>query len=101
MPAPPATDTTAVISLRNDASTPVDVIVEGNGTRTATIGGRSSIPLTLPPGTYQLRAVSGGLSSMSSSLALAPNRSYGLVVSRTREGSRDAIVISEPAIDGR
>jgi len=107
MPAPdPAvqtlrpTDTTAVVSFRNDAPTPVRVTVEGNGSRMAMIGAGSVFPLSLSPGTYVINAAAGGLSTGPSTLILGATRSYTLVISRHRDDGKDALVLVEPELVG-
>jgi hypothetical protein len=97
---PAASETTAVVSLRNDSPHPIEITVEGGVARSAFVSAGSTIPLTLPPGSYQLRARGSGVSSMSSTLSLAAKGTYAIAVNRRKEGDRDALVITEPAIDG-
>lgn len=87
--------------LRNSASTAVEVSIEGPEQWTAVVAPGSAIPVTLSPGTYQLRASGDGARSRRSTLALAASRNYSLVVDRRREGDRDSLVLIEPAIDGQ
>ncbi len=91
--------TRAVVMIRNDDAAPVDVVIEGQGTRTAMIAPGTSLPLTLGAGSYQLRANGRGASSIRSTLALAANRTYRLVVSRREQDGREVLVLIEPAID--
>lgn len=90
----------AVVALRNDSGAPVEVSVEGNGTRTATIPPGGIVPLRLEPGSYQVRAAGGGASSAQSTLAVARGRTYSLLISRQREGGREHLVLIEPLEPG-
>lgn len=91
----------AVVMIRNDDREPVDVVIDGQGTRTAMIAPGTSLPLALGAGSYQLRASGRGASSVRSTLALAANRTYRLVVSRREQDGREVLVLIEPAIDGQ
>jgi len=86
----------SVVALRNDASAAVEVTLSGAGERKARIAAGSTMPLRLPPGTYELHASGGGATSARSTLALAANRTYSLLVSRSREGGKDVLVLIEP-----
>lgn len=90
----------ALVLLRNDDSAPVDVVVDGNGTRTAIIAPGASVPLNLGAGSYQFRASGKGASSIRSTLALSPNRTYRLVINRKDDAGREVLVLIEPEIDG-
>lgn len=99
-PLPAPTRSTSVVALRNDASTAVEVKVDGDGTRTAWIPPGGTVPLNLSPGSYQLRASSHGAASAQSTLSLAPNRTYALLVNRMREDGKDILVLIEPLEPG-
>lgn len=100
-PAPAATASSSVVMLRNSANVAVEVSIEGPEQWTAVVAPGSAIPVTLMPGSYQLRASGDGARSRRSTLALAANRNYSLVVDRRREGDRDTLVLIEPAVDGQ
>jgi hypothetical protein len=91
----------AVVMLRNSASVAVEVAIEGPEQWTAVVAPGSAIPVNLTPGSYQLRATGDGVRSRRSTLALAANRSYSLVVDRRKDGDRDTLVLIEPAVDGQ
>ena len=91
----------AVVMLRNSASVAVEVAIEGPEQWTAVVAPGSAIPVTLSPGSYQLRATGDGVRSRRSTLALAANRTYSLVVDRRRDGDREGLVLIEPAVDGQ
>jgi hypothetical protein len=95
LPAP--SGTTAVIALRNEAPFPVEFTVEGGVTRSALVSAGSTIPLTLPAGSYEIRARGGGASSSRSTLSLGANRSYSLAVGRKDE---DGLAIRESSTEG-
>jgi hypothetical protein len=78
----------------------VEVKVDGDGTRTAWIPPGGTVPLNLSPGSYQLRASSHGAASAQSTLSLAPNRTYALLVNRMREDGKDILVLIEPLEPG-
>jgi hypothetical protein len=99
--APTPSASTAVVMLRNSASVAVEVAIEGPEQWTAVVAPGSAIPVTLSPGSYQLRATGDGARSRRSTLALAANRTYSLVVDRRRDGDREALVLIEPAVDGQ
>ena len=84
------------MALRNDSSDTVEVTLEGNGSRTAHIPPGSTVPLRLEPGSYQLKASSGGASSANSSLTLKRNRTYSMLVNRQQENGKDYLVLIEP-----
>jgi hypothetical protein len=91
------------LTLRNDDATPVEVTLDGNGSRTALVAPGSVLPLTLAPGAYQLQASSHGAASAQSRLSVKANRSYTLLVNRRKEGGKDTLVLIEPiepATDG-
>lgn len=90
----------ALVVLRNEDNAPVDVVIDGNGTRTAIIAPGASVPLNLGVGSYQFRASGKGASSIRSTLALGANRTYRLVINRKDEAGREVLVLIEPAIDG-
>lgn len=98
-PMPSATASNSVVMLRNSATVPVEVSIEGPEQWTAVVAPGSAIPVTLTPGSYQLRATGDGAKSRRSTLALAANRNYSLVVDRRRDGDRDTLVLIEPAVD--
>jgi hypothetical protein len=97
-PTPVATSTMSVVNLRNDASIPVEVEVtlEGNRIRQALIAPESLIPIRLSPGSYQLRVLGKGSSSASSSLTLAANRTYALLINRRDEEGKSVLGFIEP-----
>lgn len=97
-PSPAPTSTMSVVNLRNDASIPVEVEVtlEGNRIRQALIAPDSLIPLRLSPGSYQLRVLGKGSSSAQSSLTLAANRTYALLINRRDEEGRSVLGFIEP-----
>jgi len=97
---PRPSGTQAVVSLRNNSTSAVEITLEGHGARTAIIAPGSSMPLQLSPGTYQLRASSRDASGASSTLSLVGNRTYALTVERRAEAGRGSLVFIEPAIDG-
>jgi hypothetical protein len=97
---PSASGKTSVVSLRNDSSTAVDVTFEGEDTRTARVGAGSTMPLILPPGSYQLRASGAGAASARSTVILTAGRTYSLTVDGRRENGKMTLVVIEPAIDG-
>jgi hypothetical protein len=98
----PPTSTRAIVRLRNDDTQPIDVILEGNGSRSRVqVAPGSVIPLALSPGIYALRAAGRGASSAQSSLAVTPNRTYSLIVDRSRDGGAETLVLIEPAVDGQ
>lgn len=103
-PAPPMTipapaRNTAVVALRNDAATSVELTLEGPDSRTVVIAPGSTVPFSLSPGTYALRASGAGAGSALSSLLLVGGHTYALTLVRRPEGSRDALAIIEPALD--
>jgi hypothetical protein len=99
--APSPSDTVAVVMVRNTAAVPVELSIDGPEQLTAVVAPGSALPVTLPPGTYQLHASRDGLRSRRSTLALAANRSYSLIVDRRQDSGRDSLVLIEPAIDGQ
>jgi hypothetical protein len=86
----------AVVALRNDSESAVEVTLDGNGSRTAYIPAGSTVPLRLEPGSYQLKATSGGASSARSSLSLRRNRTYTMLVNRQTENGKESLVLIEP-----
>lgn len=90
---------TAVVTLRNDTPVAVQVTIDGEEGRIATVAPGAILPLILPPGTYRLKASGGGISSVQSSLALAAERSYTLIVNRKQDGGKDTLVLIEPILD--
>jgi len=98
---PTPSASTAVVMLRNSASVAVEVAIEGPEQWTAVVAPGSAIPVTLSPGSYQLRATGDGVRSRRSTLALAANRTYSLVVDRRRDGERESLILIEPAVDGQ
>ena len=99
--APLPTDTAAVVMVRNTASVAVELSIDGPEQLTAVVAPGSALPVTLPPGTYQLHARGDGLRSRRSKLTLAVNRSYSLIVDRRQDSGKEALVLIEPAIDGQ
>ena len=91
---------TAVVMLRNNAREPVEISIEGNEDWRAVVAAGSSMPVTLPPGSYRLQAEGAGATSKRSTLALGANRRYSLVIEQRQEGGRASLVLVEPAIDG-
>ena len=55
-----------------------------------------TLPVRLAPGSYQLKATSGGASSATSSLSLKRNRTYSMLVNRQEENGKDYLVLIEP-----
>lgn len=94
----PPTATSSVVNLRNDASTPVEVEItlDGKSIRTALIAPDSLVPLRLPPGAYQVRAAGRGATSGQSTLAVAANRTHGLLIQRRQNDGKDVLVFIEP-----
>lgn len=90
----------AVVMLRNNASGAVELEIDGDEDWTVTVAAGSSVPVTLTPGSYHLRAEGDGARSKRSTLALGANRRYSLVIDRKQESGREALVLMEPAVDG-
>jgi hypothetical protein len=90
----------AVVMLRNDAAGAVEVSIDGDEDWTVTVAAGGSVPVTLSPGSYQLRAEGAGARSKRSTLAISANRNYSLIISRKEEGGRESLVLVEPAVDG-
>lgn len=95
-PLPAASRDQSVVALRNDSPNAVEVTLDGNGSRTAHIPPGSTVPLRLEPGTYQLKATSGGASSATSSLSLKRSRTYSMLVNRQSENGKEYLVLIEP-----
>jgi hypothetical protein len=95
-PLPAPSREQAVVALRNDSESAVEVTLDGNGSRTAYIPAGSTVPLRLEPGSYQLKATSGGASSARSSLSLRRNRTYTMLVNRQTENGKESLVLIEP-----
>jgi len=98
MPLP--SPSTAIVMLRNNASGAVEVEIDGDEDWTVTVAAGSSVPVSLAPGSYHLRAEGAGARSKRSKLAVGANRRYSLVIDNKEEGGREALVLMEPAIDG-
>jgi hypothetical protein len=92
------TDSSAVVNLKNDTTSPVRVTLDGNGSRTATVGAGSTFPIRLSPGAYQLRANGSGMSTGTTTLAIGAGVSYTLVISRQQEQGRETLVLVEPEL---
>lgn len=90
---------TAVVTLRNEAPTVVTIAVEGNGSRTALVAPGGTLPLSLPPGTYTLRATGSDAEPATSVLAVGANQAYSLLIQRRGEGEARALTLREPALD--
>lgn len=88
----------SVVNLRNDASITVEVEVslDGSRIRQALIAPDSLIPIRLSPGSYQLRVLGKGSSSAQSSLTLAANRTYALLINRRDEEGKSVLGFIEP-----
>lgn len=97
IPAPTAH--TSVVSLRNDTGSTIDVTFEGSETRTARVSSGSILPLTMPPGSYQVRVSSGQAAPGRTSALLVEGRSYSLAVAGRGEGDSARLVITEPGLE--
>ncbi|MCC2671459.1 MAG: hypothetical protein K0Q72_3930, partial [Armatimonadetes bacterium] len=100
-PVPQPSATSAIVMVRNTAAMPVELSIDGPEQLTAVVAPGSALPVNLPPGTYQLRASGDGIRSRRSTLALAANRSYALIIDRRQDSGRDSLVLIEPAVDGQ
>jgi hypothetical protein len=96
---PEPTDNSGVVSLRNDAHTPIRIIIEGadNGAMEVSIAPGSVFPVSLRPGTYQFQAASARARSSDSSMTVAAKRRHALVVQRSHKNGSEVLSLLEPA----
>lgn len=90
----------AIVQLRNDTGSTVEVAFEGPGGQTVRVPAGGALPVPMTAGSYQIGVSSGAAVPGRASAVLVEGKTYGLTVDGRKEEGATRLMIIEPSIDG-